>query len=70
MKQGVVDIQARLDIGALVIGMFEDEKLDQTARSVEDMYAEPRGMPTSRIIACDLSHERGRVFVAVKEDDN
>jgi hypothetical protein len=69
VRHGVRDVQARLGIGALVAGLFEDEKFNETATKVEGLYAEMRGYPTARVAVKTSEAKGSRTFVAVVDDD-
>ena len=64
-RHGVRDVQARLGIGALVAGLFEDGKFNDTATKVEGLYAEARGLLTRRVAIESRENGGGQVFVAV-----
>ncbi len=67
-RHGVRDVQARLGIGALVAGLFENEKFNDTAAKVEDLFAETRGLSTARVAVESREKGAGQVFVAVADD--
>ena len=48
-RDGVRDVQARLALGAMVAGNFEDPKFNATATHVHELYAEARGLETKRV---------------------
>lgn len=64
-RRGVVDIQARMGIGAMVASVFEHGKLGETATNVRELYAEFRGLPTRRILAVDPRVSGGKAFITV-----
>ncbi|EXJ53676.1 uncharacterized protein A1O5_13128 [Cladophialophora psammophila CBS 110553] len=68
VRHGVRDVQARLGIGALVAGLFEDEKFNETATKVEDLYAEMRNYPTARVAVKTREEKASQMFVAVVDD--
>jgi len=72
-RYGVRDVQARLNIGGLVVECFErkDGTDGQVARSVDDLYAERRGMGTGRVAIVRVdAGGRGYVRVGVPAKDD
>lgn len=49
LGNGVRDAQVRLTSAAIVAERFEDPALANNARSVGELYAERRGMPSTRV---------------------
>lgn len=69
-REGIIDIQTKLNVGALVVDKFEDKNLVSDATRSEELYAELRGLPTSRIIVDDGKTSEGKSLRAVWDPES
>lgn len=68
-KQGVRDTQVRLSSAAIIAESFENPALSDSAKDIDDLFAERRGLPT-RKIALVKNVNGGRKFKLIVESPN
>jgi hypothetical protein len=67
-RRGVADVKARLGIGAMVAGNFEDQGFNADARGVGELFAELRGgamQGETRRVGVRVGESGERVLVGV-----